>query len=522
MSKTRTVLNKLKANVILFVFTPIMLITPDFLAKIFSEHNQAALSGKFIIGLLVFSIFLSFTKKRFAFFILGIFTIIELIQFIHLFYYRSLISSSKLKLLFIDFDEVWNVAGEAISFLYFVPFLVLIPYGILFYAFNKLENQRIKTIWATIPVILALAIIPYRVNQAYCGVNYYPDPADHSLRNSLYSCTNLALNLAIPNPKSTVEYIDYQVEEIKTGTDNDNVNIILIIGEGINSNHMSLFGYNRETSPLLSSLKTDPNFTYSQGISGGVSTTVSMPLLINGIYEPNNYKALEDKKSNLFKLAKQHDFKTFYISAQTGALLANLSAEFIDYTVFRKKAPLLFNRLQDAGLLEIIPELDYSKNNFIVINQRNAHAPYEGNYQHDSKLNYFPVDSKNYQQFLIDTYDNAMLYNDYVTYEIIDFYRNKFKGPTYIYYTSDHGEALGPRIYGHSQVDVEVASIPFMSYIVNGKQDEIISPVCHYEVNNMVAKALGFNINNSNIKPGICYIQGTDLYGINEYMEYKK
>lgn len=520
MSKIRIILNKLKANFILTALIPIILIAPDFLAKIFTDHNQASLSGKFIIGLIVFSLFLSFTRKTISFLILGLFIVIELIQFIHLFYYGSLITSSKLKLLFLDFDEVWQVAGEAVSFLYFVPFLIIIPYGILFYAYKKLEAKRYKSIWATIPVILALAVIPFRVNQAYCGVNYYPDPADHSLRNSLYACTNLALNLVIPNKKPTIKYEDYQVEEIETNI--NNVNVILIIGEGINSAHMSLFGYKRNTNPLLSTLKNDPNFTSLKGISSGVSTMVSMPLLINGIYEPNNYKALEDKKSNLFKLAKQHDFKTFYISAQTGALLANLSAEFIDYTIFRKKAPLLFNRLQDQGLLEIIPELDYSENNFIVINQRNAHAPYESNYQHDTSLNYFSVDSKNYQQFLIDTYDNAMLYNDYITYQLIDFYRNKFKGPTYIFYTSDHGEALGPNIYGHSQLDIEVASVPFMSYIINAKNEKIKSPICHYEVNNMVAKALGFNIINPNIKPNTCYIQGTDLYGINEYIEFKK
>ena len=61
-----------------------------------------------------------------------------------------------------------------------------------------------------------------------------------------------------------------------------------------------------------------------------------------------------------------------------------------------------------------------------------------------------------------------------------------------------------------------------MSYIIDGKSEKTNSVVCHYEVNNMVAKALGFNIINPNVKDDICYIQGTDLYGINEYMEFKK
>ncbi len=520
MSRIRKILNQLKSNLILFILIPIGLITPDFLAKIFSDNNHAALSGKFIIGLTVFALFLSFTKKNFALLILTIFMLIELVQFGHLFYYGSLISSSKFHLLFEDFDEVWQVAGEALAFLYFVPFLILLPYGIIFFSYNTLEKKRFKSTWVALPVLAMLAIIPFRVNQAYHGINYYPDPADHSLRNSLYAVTNVIFNIINPTALDSIKYKDYQIESSKNPT--DNVNVILIIGEGVNSNHMSLFGYKKNTNPLLSSLKNDPNFRYLQGISGGVSTTVSTPLLINGIYEPNNYQALEDKKANLFKLAKQHNFKNFYISAQTGALLANLSSQHIDYTIFRKKAPLLFNRYQDEALLKIIPDLDYADKNFIVINQRNAHAPYEANYQHDSKLKYFPVNDKNYQQFLIDTYDNAMLYNDYIIYKIIDFYRNKFKGPTYIFFTSDHGEGLGPDVYGHSVLNIQVAQIPFISYIINGKKADIKAPICHYEVNNMIASALGFKIINPNLKPGICYIQGTDLYGLNEYIEFKK
>lgn len=520
MLNLKKLLEPIKYNLILFILIPIALILPDFLSKIFNENNHAALSGKFLLGLLGFALFLAFCRRSVAFLVLGLLMIIELIQFCHLFYYGSLITSAKFRLLFEDFGEVWQVVGEAASFLYFVPLLVLVPYAIVFYCFNKLESKRYKSFLAAIPVILVLAIIPFRVNQAYGGINYYPDPADHSLRNSLYAATNAIFNFTNPKTYSQVEYQDYKIEQSPTWSD-EKVNVILIIGEGVNLNHMSLFGYERNTSPLLSSLKTDSNFIYLPGISGGVSTVVSTPLLINGIYEPNNYKALEEKKANLFKLAKQHGFKNFYISAQTGALLTNLGSENIDYTVFRKKEAFLFDRYQDEALLKIVEDLDYSDRNFVVINQRNAHAPYESNYQHDTRHRYFPVSNKGYQEFLVDTYDNAMIYNDFIIYHLIDYFRHRFRGPTYIIFTSDHGEGLGP-IYGHSIVDRQVAEIPFLAYIVNAEKPKLQGPVCHYEVNNLVASALGFKIINPNLKPGICYIQGTNLYGLNEYMEITK
>ena len=528
MLKLRKALSKLKSNAVLFLLFPLVIIAPDFLAQVFNNANEAALSGKFIIGIFFFGVFLSFAPRRFIFLILGFFIILELIQFCHLFYFNNLISSHKLSLLFDEFDEVLDVAGEAMSFLYLVPFIVLIPYGILFYTLNKLDKKRLKTKLAIIPILLFLAIIPYRVNQAYNGVNYYPDPADHSLRNSLYAFTNFILNKVYPSPKSTNEYKDYKISQSQNWQDK-NINIVLIIGESINPRHMSLFDYKRDTNPLLSTLKKDPNFIYSKAISGGINTIVSVPLLLNGIYEPNNYKALEQVPANLFKLAKKHNFKNFYISSQSGALLTNVGAEFIDYVMFRQKDPLLFNKYQDEAFLKIIPQLEYAGKNFIVIHQRSIHAPYEGNYAYNPKFNHFPVTKDNYQKFLIDTYDNAIRYNDYLLYEIINFYRNKFDGPTYIFFTPDHGEGIGHNnVYGHSSLNSEIYNVPFLAYTKNAdakmkeKIKAIAQPVCHFEIHNIISNILGFDINNPNKKPGICYIQGSNLYGLNEFVEYTR
>ncbi len=523
MQKIRT---KLKYNFILLLLIPLALITPDFIAQIFNDTNQATLSGKFLIGIFFFGVFLSFSPRVFVFSILSFFIFLELIQFGHLFYYSSLINSTKFALLFEEFDEVLEVAGEAVSFLYLVPFIVLIPYGLLMLVFYKFEAKRFKTIWATIPVLIFLAIIPYRVNSAYNGVNYYPDPADHSLRNSLYAYTNYLLNIIAPNARSLIEYKDYKVEEIESWKEK-NANVILIIGESININHMSLFGYKRDTNPFLASLKNDKNFTYLKSISSGVNTMVSVPLLLNGIYEPNNYKALETLPANLFKLAKKHHFKNFYISAQSGALLTNVGAEFIDHAIFRKKELFLFNKYQDEAFLKIIPKLDYAKKNFIVIHQRNIHAPYETNYSHNAQFNHFPVRKENYQNFLIDTYDNAIRYNDYLIYNIIDFYKNKFKGPTYIFFTPDHGEGLGENnIYGHSSLKEEIYNVPFFAYIIDKDFDlkeKVKAPICHYEIHNLIASILGYKINNPNLEDdNICFIQGTNLYGLNEFVKYKK
>lgn len=523
MQQVRKFLVSLKPNLILSIAVILAIIAPDFISQIFNENNQATLSGKFLLGLLFFGVFLSFTPRLFASFILGFFILLELIQFGHLFYYNSLISSAKFSLLFEEFDEVLEVAQEAIAFMFLVPLVVLLPYGIFFYVFNKLEKKRIQNKWFILTVLLVLAIIPHRVNKTYNGVNYYPDPADHSLRNSLYAYTNYLLNNINPSQRSNQKYQDYKIEDIPKWEDKQ-ANIILIIGESINPRHMSLFGYHKDTNPMLSSFKQDPNFTYMKAISSGVNTLVSVPLLLNGIYEPNNYEALEKIPVNLFKLAKKHNFKNFYISSQSGSLLTNVGAEFIDHTIFRKKLPILFNKYQDEAFLKIIPELDYAKNNFIVIHQRSIHAPYETNYSHNPEFNYFPVRNDNYKDFLVDTYDNAIRFNDYLIYELINFYKNKFNGPTYIFFTPDHGEGIGHNnVYGHSNLNEEIYNVPFLAYVNNSDLSiNYKEPICHYEIHNIIAHLLGFEIINPNVEKDVCYVQGTNLYGLNEFVRYKK
>jgi len=516
-------MSAIRINIYLSIATILAIIAPDFIAQVFSDKDQASLSGKFIAGLSIFSIFLSFAPRRFILFILAFFIFIELIQFCNLFYYGTLITSAKFRLLFAEIDEVWLVGKEAISFLYLVPFIVLIPYGILLFLFKKYDDRRIKTNWAIFFVILCLSIIPYRVNKAYYGANYYPDPSDHSIRNSLYALTNCLYNFLYPSDPVKNIYQEYQIMPINYWH-GDNVNVILIIGESSNYSHMSLYGYDRDTNPLLKKLAKDPNFIYLKGLSGGVSTPVSIPLLINSIYEPNNIKALEGKKANLFRLAKERGFKTFYISAQSGALLTGLGAEFIDYKMFRNKDPILFNQYQDEALLKIIPKLDYAKQNFIVINQRNAHAPYEENYQYNPKFNYFAANKDDYQQYRIDTYDNAMRYNDFIIYELIEFYKNKFNGPTYIFFTSDHGEVLDSTkvAFGHADLKEEVAEVPFLAYIKNAKLQEVKEPIFHYEISKIIAEILGFKVKNPNEKTDVFYIHGTELNGQNEFIEYTR
>jgi glucan phosphoethanolaminetransferase (alkaline phosphatase superfamily) len=518
---------KLFPNIVIALVFTLGLIAPDFIAQIFNSSDQANLSGKFIAGIFFFSIFLSFVPRFFALAVLLFFMLLELVQFGHLFYYKSLITAQRYALLFEEFEDILIASKEAIKYLYIAPMVVLLPYLTMFLVLFKLDKVKIKSNICILFVSLMLTILPTRVYEKYNGVNFYPDPADHSLRNSLYAFCNFVLNKIEPQELLQNNYLEYQVKDNFLAQ--EKLNIILIIGESVNPRYMSLFGYEKDTTPLLNNLKNDKNFIFGKAISAAVNTTVSVPLLLNGIYEPNNFNALETRPINLFKLAKKHAFKNFYISSQSGSLLTNVDAEYIDTSIYRQKSPILFELKEDEALLEIGKELDYGNKNFIVLHKRNIHAPYEDNYKHNQKFNKLTLNKANHQEMLLSSYENALRFEDEVIESILEYYINKFDTPTYIFFTPDHGEGLGvDNTYGHSDLKPEIYNILFMAYLKNdkfairNKIEKFKLPLCHYEIHNIIAYLLGFDINNPNYNKDICYVQGSNLYGNNSFVKVQK
>lgn len=109
--------------------------------------------------------------------------------------------------------------------------------------------------------------------------------------------------------------------------------------------------------------------------------------------------------------------------------------------------------------------------NFIVFHLMGSHSEFEDRYPSEYQK-YIPgdyADYKDYQREVIANYDNSILYNDYVVYQILNCFSDE---ETLAFYFSDHGIDLyesSDNYYGHAikgnAASEEVAlSIPFMVY----------------------------------------------------------
>ena len=95
-------------------------------------------------------------------------------------------------------------------------------------------------------------------------------------------------------------------------------NIILIMGESASASHFSVFGYDRNTSPFLNLLKNEKGAIVGKTYSGGLFTAISLPMFFNSIPYPNRMQQIAKGDTNLFNLAKNQGFQTFFTQLRLG------------------------------------------------------------------------------------------------------------------------------------------------------------------------------------------------------------
>ena len=98
-------------------------------------------------------------------------------------------------------------------------------------------------------------------------------------------------------------------EDVKITSDNEV--LVVVFGESTTRGHMQLYGYHRETTPLLNSLK-DSLFIYNNVISSEVLTLKSVPKILTSTDNFNKNKL----GANLVQVFNEAGYKTFWLSNQ--------------------------------------------------------------------------------------------------------------------------------------------------------------------------------------------------------------
>lgn len=514
MKKVRT--TKIINNFKLALIMTLCLVAPDYILKIFG-FSKTIIDTEFLPLLYGMMFGLTFLPKAFAFILIALFFIMDAVQLHYMVYFGFPMHIFDVGNVISEAFEIVETGLGSYKYVWFVMPIMLLSYAVAFCAYFKKREVCKKSYWALLILLPCLLYIPNR-GRSKPITSFYP----WATRTSLHNSMNVFSWYFIRGVDKSFEQISFAPYEARVNPAHKKAkNILIILGESTNYNHFGLFGYERDTTPKLSEIsRTTPSFIYKKGVSTSVATKDSLPLFFNSIREPCNLKQLRSGESNMFKLARDAGYKTYYISAQDSRVVDSESIKNIDYLWTKETHRLTFLNRRDEALLEFLPDINLEEGgNFIVFFMRSIHSPYENNYRHRREFAVYPESGKDRDEYLKNTYDNATLYNDSFYEKAISAFAKRAGENSMIFFTSDHGEMLGERnIYGHTFLDPGVAEVPFMYHALGNENDEVIREVkdeeyvIQYEINKMILRKMGYDLINPNEKHGEYFISGPSIY----------
>lgn len=221
---------------------------------------------------------------------------------------------------------------------------------------------------------------------------------------------------------------------------------VLVVGEASRANNWSLFGYQRETNPLLSHI---PGIvTYPDAITQANATHKSVPLILSAV-SAENFNDLYQQKS-ILEAFSEAGFKTIFLSNQTpNRTFTDYYAEESDFHVNIRPAStggIYTTNNYDEQMLPLCRKYIDSipENLFFVLHTYGSHFNYKERYPkelaHFVPDNAAEVDVKNKKQ-LINAYDNSIRYTDHFLAALIGLL-DSTNSCSALYFTPDHGEDL--------------------------------------------------------------------------------
>ncbi|MEG9980175.1 phosphoethanolamine transferase [Escherichia coli] len=292
--------------------------------------------------------------------------------------------------------------------------LLIVISGSLFsacqFAYKDAKNKN-----AFSPYILASRFATYTL---FFNLNYFALAAKEHQR--LLSIAN------------TVPYFQLSVRD--TGIDT----YVLIVGESVRVDNMSLYGYTRSTTPQVEAQRKQIKL-FNQAISGAPYTALSVPLSLTAdsvlSHDIHNYP------DNIINMANQAGFQTFWLSSQSafrqnGTAVTSIAMRAMETVYVRGFDELLLPHLSQAL------QQNTQQKKLIVLHLNGSHEPACSAYPQSSAV-FQPQDDQD------ACYDNSIHYTDSLLGQVFELLKDRRAS---VMYFADHGLERDPtkkNVYFH-------------------------------------------------------------------------
>lgn len=350
-------------------------------------------------------------------------------------YFRHTIGFSfNTMILDIVFDNDVAVSADMVTWP-LILWMLIITSGALWLSLQKKRyTLDLKDKYIYIPVVLALisAFIMYNPDGRFSR------PVRERIPINIFYITGKYL--VDKNEVMTVRpcVCDYAVSL----NPEDSIVTVVVIGEALRRDNLSINGYYRNTTPKLAELNV---VSFDSLYSEYVYTNRSVPHILTRADKDNPDRAYTERSFiDIFKKAgirtasiANQDFEksyNYFINEADTVIISNISKNFYN-----------FDKWLDGDVLPHYNNLlAQSDNQMILIHTIGSHWWYNAHYTDEYEV-FKPVMKSRIvsncdSMEIVNSYDNTVLYTDYVLSEIIMPLQEKC---AVVIYVSDHGEALG-------------------------------------------------------------------------------
>ena len=223
-------------------------------------------------------------------------------------------------------------------------------------------------------------------------------------------------------------------------SDNKKSVVVLVIGETARAQNFSLYGYERNTNPLLSKANI---VTLNDTTACSTYTTASIACMLSHVEtDTDSYEALPSylNRQDVDVIWHSNNWGEPPISVNTFKKNNSLQKDC-------RSTNCRYDEVLLSGLKQRIESSDKQKI-LVVLHTSGSHGP--------SYFRKYPAEFETFKpvcksvaldqctkQELINAYDNSLLYTDYLLKQLIDLLKTMPEKPTSMMYVSDHGESLG-------------------------------------------------------------------------------
>ena len=366
---------------------------------------------------------------------------------------------------------------------------------------NRVYTTRAAK-WILIAVLL---VIPLRIVLKGDVYDYKVKAGQHPIRAFVERGSISGMRYVHASVLGGFEQIEFDKRTIVPSDQElpDDLVVAMIVGETLSGPNMTLFDYERPTTPNLVKRMAEQRpghlFLAKQGLSYAPSSGATDVQLFNMADHPADQRYVTSDARNIFKLAKQQQFTTRFITPHTYKALYRVYPHNIDELRYQESDYELWEKDRSGFVLKLLPDPIPDGRQFIYIYQWVNHVPFMKHCKGRDEIHIFDVRQDDINLQWRDEYDNGLRCYDDSIEKILQRFDALDDRPFIAFLTSDHGLLLGEYgLRGHGHMHAEGMVVPMMLY-TNIPDHPVVQDFramtgSHYELTGLLAGALGYDV----------------------------